>query len=64
MTNNTPIDEYAFWKNLILEMEDKGEKVQVQMFQLMDLAEKKTLDYLLDKFDLEVTDKQKQLKLH
>ena len=41
MTNNTPIDEYTFWKNLILEIEDKGEKVQDQMFELMDLAEKK-----------------------
>ena len=64
MANNTPIDEYAFWKSLILEMEDKGEEVQDKIFQLMDLAEKKTLDYLLDKFDLKVTDKRKKLTLH
>ena len=64
MTNNTPIDEYAFWKNLILEMEDKGEKIQEKMLKLLNLAEEKTFSYLLEKYDLEVVDKRKETILH
>ena len=64
MTHNTPIDEYSFWKNLIDEMQDNEDKVPEQMFELMDNAERKTLYYLLDKYQIQNTQKDGGKLLH
>ena len=49
--NNTPIDEYIFWKNLIEKKQGAGESVPAEMYELLVYAEKKTLYYLMDKYD-------------
>jgi len=51
MMNNIPIDEYIFWKNLIEKKQGAGESVPVKMHELLVHAEKKTLHYLMDKYD-------------
>ena len=47
--NNTPIDEYYFWKNLIEEKQDACQPVPDKMFELLALAETKMLYFLMDK---------------
>lgn len=64
MTHNTPIDEYSFWKNLIEEMQGNEDNVPEQMFELMDNAERKTLYYLLDKYQIQNTQKDGGKLLH
>lgn len=46
MTNNTPIDEYYFWKNLIKEKKDAGEAVSSDMCELLMMAEAKMTHFL------------------
>ena len=46
MTNNTPIDEYYFWKNLIEEKKDAGEAVPSDMCELLVMAEAKMAQFL------------------
>jgi len=47
--NNTPIDEYYFWKNLIEDKQEKSQPVPKKMFELLALAEIKMTDYLTKK---------------
>ena len=49
MTNNTPIDEYYFWKSLIEDKQDAGELVSDRMFELLALAEVRMAHFLTKK---------------
>jgi len=53
MSNNMPIDEYSFWKNTIEDMQDTGESVPGMMFDLLEHAEKKTLQFLMAKYNVD-----------
>jgi len=50
--NNSPIDEYNFWKNLIEDKQDAYEVVPDRMFKLLALAEMKMTRYLIMKHRL------------
>ena len=50
--NNTPIDEYNFWKNLIEDKQDASEPVPDEMFELLALAEMKMTQFLIKKYRL------------
>jgi len=50
--NNSPIDEYNFWKNLIEDKQDEAQEVPVAMFELLALAEMKMTRYLIMKHRL------------
>ncbi len=47
--NNTPIDEYYFWKNLIEEKQEASKPVPDKMFELLALAEIKMTHFLARK---------------
>ena len=47
---STPFDEYYFWKSLIEEKQDAYETVPDQMFEMIDMAERKILFYLIEKY--------------
>ena len=48
--NNTPIDEYNFWKNLIEDKQEASEPVPDEMFELLALAEIKMTQFLIKKY--------------
>ena len=50
--NNTPIDEYNFWKNLIEDKQEASEPVPDEMFELLALAEIKMTQFLIKKYQL------------
>ena len=50
--NNSPIDEYNFWKNLIEDKQDASQVVPDRMFKLLALAEMKMTRYLIMKHRL------------
>lgn len=52
MTGNAPIDEYVFWKSIIEEKQETGESVPEILYELLELAQKKTLYYLMEKFSI------------
>jgi hypothetical protein len=52
MTDNTPIDEYVFWKNIIEEKQERGEFVPEMMYELLEQAQKKTMYYLIDLYSV------------
>ncbi len=52
--NNTPIDEYNFWKNLIEDKQEASEPVPDEMFELLALAEIKMTQFLIKKHGLSV----------
>ena len=52
MTNETPIDELIFWKSCIDDQQEAGELVPEKMYDLLNHAEKKTLFYLMDKYEM------------
>jgi len=52
MTNNTPIDEYYFWKSIIEGKIDAGETVPSDMCELLALAEVKMAHFLTKKHRL------------
>jgi hypothetical protein len=43
----TPVDEYYFWKNLIEDKQEGGESVPDTMFTFLGLAQNKMNDYFL-----------------
>jgi hypothetical protein len=50
--NNSPIDEYYFWKNLIEEKQEAYQPVPDKMFELLALAEMKMIHFLTRKHRL------------
>ncbi|NOQ79195.1 MAG: hypothetical protein GQ546_07315 [Gammaproteobacteria bacterium] len=52
MTDNMPIDEYVFWKNIIEEKQERGEFVPEMMYELLEQAQKKTMYYLIDLYSV------------
>ena len=50
--NNTPIDEYYFWKGLIEDKQEVSEPVPDKMFELLELAEMKMTRFLMMKHRL------------
>ena len=50
--NNTPIDEYYFWKNLIEDKQEESQPVPDKMFELLALAEIKMTHFLTKKHRL------------
>lgn len=52
MTDNTPIDEFFFWKKFIEDKQDAGESIPCRAHEAMLLAEKKMLFFLMDKYHI------------
>ena len=50
--NNTPVDEYYFWKNLIENKQEAYQPVPDKMFELLALAEIKMKQFLDKKHGL------------
>ncbi|MCU7834399.1 MAG: hypothetical protein KZQ83_04015 [gamma proteobacterium symbiont of Taylorina sp.] len=53
--NNTPIDEYYFWKTLIENKQEAYEIVPDKMFELLAISEIKMTHYLAEKHHLSRT---------
>lgn len=50
--DDSPIDEYIFWKSLIEEKQDSSQPVPGKMFELLALAELKMIQFLIKKYRL------------
>lgn len=50
--NNTPIDEYYFWKSLIEDKQEASQPVPDKMFELLAMAELKMTHFLAEKHHL------------
>ncbi len=50
--NNTPIEEYYFWKSLIEDKLAAGETVPSEICELLALAETKMTHFLTEKYHL------------
>ena len=62
--NIMPIDEYIFWKTLIEKKQEAGESVPAMAHELLEHAEKKTLLYLMDKYDADDLENEVKYSLH
>ncbi|MFK5986995.1 MAG: hypothetical protein QM479_16425 [Pseudomonadota bacterium] len=55
MTNDTPIDEYIFWKHFIEDKQKTEDSIPQILYEVLDNAEAEMLFYLIDKRRLSST---------